>query len=317
MADEIQTPAGEAAPQENSPVVSPGGESAEPLSPDGGAASASTDDGHAAATEPEPLKRADDEPTVLEGVKADAKAEKKDGDEGADDAAKEEDAAAKGAEEAKAEADKKAAEEKAEADKAAEEAKKEGDEEKPGEKPPLEPVEYKYELPETLKMDDALKADVHGAFDQFRADPSNPQPLIDLHAREMERYADLMNREQHRVFADTRATWRQEWKNDPAIGGEAYDTALTAIARMRDMFQSAHKPGTPEYEKDAQAFDGMLRVTGVGDHPVFARFLHNLATTFDRPAPAATEINPPKDIGRTSRRGLLYDNPRSDPNRQQ
>lgn len=312
--DDIQTPAGEAAPQSDTSVVPPSEGAAEPSPTAAEEIAAVAPEADAApVAEGDALKRADDEPTLLEGAVAPG-AEKK------EEVAKEEavDADAEGDDEKKAET------EKTEKADGAEPDKKEGDAEAEAEadtekeaKPEVEPIDYKWTLPETFKADDALKADVHGALDQFRADPTNPQPLIDLHTREMERYAHELEREQHRVFAETRSNWRKEWMADPEIGGSGYDTALAAIARMRDMFASSAKPGTEAYENDLKAFDGMLRVTGVGDHPIFARFLHNVAGTFDRPAPAPAEINPPKDIGRQNARGLLYDNPRSDPNRQQ
>ena len=94
---------------------------------------------------------------------------------------------------------------------------------------------------------------------------------------------------------------------DDEIGGPGHQTAMAAIARVRDY-------GVPE--KDRQSFDQMLRVTGAGDHPAFLRMMHNLARWVDEPQAmeAPTDIKPPKDIGKDpNRRGrdLLYDHPRS------
>lgn len=309
MADETEIHAGEAVPPEGTPPPSPG-PSAEPP------AAETSPVGSAPAADSETLVRADAEPTLLEGIKGDAvngetKAEAEKVPVEAAAKAETEKSEAEKADAAKVD-EKKAAEEKAAAEKA--ESKKKPEE---TEKASLEPVEYKYALPETLKMDDALRADVHAAFDAFRADPANPQALIDIHNREMTRFAAESDRNQHKVFSETRAAWRQQIKDDPEIGGENYDKAIASIARMRDMFGSSAKPGTPEYEQDLQAFDGMLRVTGVGDHPVFFKTLYNVAKFLATPAAPSGEIGAPPDIGRGDKRKILYDHPRSNVNRHQ
>src|SRR5262249_40582744 len=118
-------------------------------------------------------------------------------------------------------------------------------EEKPTDAPPAEvkpaelaPVEYKYTLPENIKMDDALKGEFHTALDAYRKDPTNPQALIDMHNEQMGNYHDHLIQEQHRVFAETRAGWRKEIMGDPELGGAGHQTAAQAVARMRDMFVS-------------------------------------------------------------------------------
>ena len=92
------------------------------------------------------------------------------------------------AKDAKPAADAKPADKPAEAPKP-EDAAKPADA-KPVEPAPLTAIEYKYDLPKTLKMDDALKGEVHTALDAFRVDPAKGvQKLIDLHAKTMETYA--------------------------------------------------------------------------------------------------------------------------------
>ena len=188
------------------------------------------------------------------------------------------------------------------------EAKPEG--EKPPEvKPePLPAVDYKYELPETIKLDDATRADFHGALDGFRADPAaGAQKLIDLHNKTMTDYAADLVRQQHQAFADTRKDWNKQVMADPEIGGSGHQTAMGAIARMRDLFVA---------EKDVAAFDSFLRVTGAGDHPEFLKMLHNAARYFDEPPLPPVDARPPKSNGTDPKaRGarLLYDHPRSNP----
>lgn len=318
MADETQIPAGETAPQTE--VSAPPPQETTTADPSAAAAAEpAADAGAETAAEAEGLKRADAEPTLLEGVKTEKAAKPeadKDDAKATDDAAKaatdEAEAKAKTEADAKADADKKAADDKAAADKAAEEAKKPGDEEKTeAEKTALEPVEYKYTLPETLKMTEESRAEAHAAFDAFRADPANPQPLIDLHNARMADYAAEVERNQHAVFAETRAGWRKEIMADPDIGGANHETAKMDVAAMRDMFASSAKPGTEAYEQDLKQFDDFLRITGAGDHPVLWKMLHRVSATFKSPSARGGNINPPADIGRSSKRGSVYNHPTS------
>jgi hypothetical protein len=177
------------------------------------------------------------------------------------------------------------------------------------ETPVLEPVEYKYELPETLKMDDATKTATHTALDAFRADPTNPQPLIDLHHEMMQKHAAAVQRQQWDVFNETKKQWRQEVLSDNEIGGSGHNTAMQAIARMRDRFASSARPGTKEYDADLQAFNGMLEATGVGNHPIFLKMMHRIGGVYDEApmGPGNVTPAPQKKSGMKS----IYNHPTS------
>jgi hypothetical protein len=167
---------------------------------------------------------------------------------------------------------------------------------------PLAPIEYVYELPNTLKMDDGLKTELHTALDAFRADPAKgAQPLIDLHNKLVSDFitqnAEATLRNQHKAFNDTRSQWNTDWAADPEIGGSGYQTSMRAIARMRDQFVSDALPGTAKYQTDLKGFEDFLRITGAGDHPAFGRFLHNVARAFDEPAPPPVNTKPPPNHG--------------------
>ena len=133
---------------------------------------------------------------------------------------------------AKAETDKPAADPtKPEGEKPAAEAKP-GEPAAPVEAAPLPPIEYKYELPETLQLNDAQRTDVHSAFDAFRADPSGgAQKLVDLHAKLVGDAVESVRKDQYRVFNDTRRQWRDQVMADPELGGSRYQTAMSAVAR--------------------------------------------------------------------------------------
>jgi hypothetical protein len=205
---------------------------------------------------------------------------------------------------AKPESDKPAAEgdkEKPAADKPAvepvkEAAKPEGEPKAADAKPePLPPIEYAYKLPETLKVDDALKSEIHTAFDETFATNLQNETL----------------RNQHKTFNDTRTGWNKDWAADEEIGGAGYQTSLKAIARMRDQFVSSEAPGTPKYQADLKSFENFLRITGAGDHPAFGRFLHNIARVMDEPAPPPPNIKPPPYHGQKpgSNKEKLYGQP--------
>ena len=170
---------------------------------------------------------------------------------------------------------------------------------------PAEPaaVEYKYTLPETLKMDDALKGEVHKAFDDFRADPAaGAQKLIDLHAKTMQDFATQLDRQNREAFANYRKSMRDKVMADPELGGAGHQTAMGAVARMRDLFVP---------QKDRAEFDDMLRITGAGDHPAMLRLLHNAAKWFDEPAVAPPEARPTKGNGRRPSGGLYSEESRA------
>lgn len=262
-----------------------------------------------AAAEPT-IELVTERPSLLEGLGKDAKAADKPiveavKPEAASDKPK--DAAVKPVEAAKP-AEAKPAEVKAADAKPAEPVKAE----------PLAPIEYAYELPPTLKMDDALKGDLHTALDAFRADPSKGvQPLIDLHNKVVsdlvtQNAADTL-RNQHKAFNDTRSQWNKDWMADAEIGGSGYQTAARAIARMRDQFVSDEAPGSPKYQADLKSFEDFLRVTGAGDHPAFGRFLHNVARAFDEPAPPPPNTKPVPNNGKAPgrRSDAIYTHPSS------
>jgi hypothetical protein len=240
-------------------------------------------------TAPEPIKTAAETPSLLEEIGAPEKPaeapkpEEKPGDKPAE----------------------KPAEKAAEAKPAEKQV-----EVKPAEPVKPEPVAYEYTVPETIKMDDALKGTFHTALDNFRADPTKgAQGLMDLHNQAMTDYATHLAAEQQRVFSETRKEWRKQVMADEQLGGSGYQTTMKAVARMRDM-------AVPE--KDRASFNEFLRVTGAGDHPAFLRAMHNFARYFDEPGlPPPNPTPPPGNGARPGARGrVLYDNPRSSTNRQ-
>lgn len=183
---------------------------------------------------------------------------------------------------------------------------------------PLAAIDYKYELPATLKLDDALKGEVHAAFDAFRADPAaGAQALINLHAKTMQSFADGLRtealRDQHKAFNETRTGWHKDIMADPELGGSGFQTASKAVARMRDMLISSAPAGSPEYQQHFKEAEDFYRITGAGDHPVLWRILHNAAQMFDEPGLPPQNIRPTLTNGKApgAKRDRMYDHPSS------
>ena len=159
-----------------------------------------------------------------------------------------------------------------------------------------EPIAYEYTPPETLHLDDALKERVHSALDAFRADPTKgAQGLLELHANEMQRYAEGLLAKQYEVFNETRRGWVTEVLADPVLGGSGHNTAMGVIARMRDRFVS---------DADMPAFKQFLEVTGAGDHPQFLRLLHNVGRALDEPALPPPNPKPTPNNGQPPKKGM-------------
>ena len=166
-----------------------------------------------------------------------------------------------------------------------------------------EPIVYEYAMPEGFKIEEPDKLALNAALESFRADPkAGVQSLINLHAKALTDYAAATTQRQYDVFNQTRRDWQKEVMSDPQIGGSGYETAMKAIARMRDRFVP---------EADRKAFNNFLKITGAGDNPMFLRFIHNVARTFDEPKPPAVNPKPPPNNGRPPKRGLrsLYRDP--------
>lgn len=177
--------------------------------------------------------------------------------------------------------------------------------------PPPAPRTYEpFVLPEGVKPDAEQMAAATELFGKHNLAQEQAQELVSLHAAAMQRYAEGLAGEQHRAFADTRAQWRNEVMADEEIGGAGHQTAMKAIARMRDL-------AVPTEQR--ASFDQFLRVTGAGDNPAFLRMMHNFARFFDEPrVPAVSPQGPAPDAGLPPGRGrgqgfrqVMYDHPSS------
>jgi hypothetical protein len=188
---------------------------------------------------------------------------------------------------------------------------------KPAEAAKPAPVEYKYTLPETLKLDDAAKTNLHAAFDKFRENPAEgAQGLIDLHNKSLETFAKEVADNQRKVFYETRDGWRKEIMADPILGGSGHQTTAGVVARMRDLLVPKEMLAPRKFDDGSprlSAFDEFLETTGAGDHPALWHLLHNAGRYLDEPAPPPPNARPTADNGRRGKTKMrdMYDHPRS------
>lgn len=185
---------------------------------------------------------------------------------------------------------------------------------KPEEKPAAEPAkaeplsyaETPLALPDGVAFEPERVAALDAIVGPHRLAPEARQALADLHIAEMQRYAEHLSAEQHRVFAETRAGWRRESMADPEFGGPSFETHVAAAVRMLEFF-------TPPDER--RALNEALMATGFTDHPAFFRLMNRVAQKFNEPAHGPTGIKPPPDAGKrnsgSGRLRDLYDHPSS------
>lgn len=153
---------------------------------------------------------------------------------------------------------------------------------------------YEFKLPEGIKAAPEQLSAYTEVLKTNGIKPEIGQALLDQHTTAMQQYAEHLLAEQHRVFADTRKQWRDAVTADAQIGGSGHQTAMQAIARMRDLL-------VPETERSE--FNEFLRVTGAGDHPQFLKLLHVASRYLDEPPAPARAGEPTASNGQKPGRG--------------
>lgn len=155
-----------------------------------------------------------------------------------------------------------------------------------------EPVAYTdFAIPEGFAVVPEKIEAFKGLVGKFGVPQDVAQELIGMHTAVLTEYAGQTLRNQHQAFADYRATLRSQVMSDDELGGAGHQTTMAAVARARDRLVPADR---------MDAFNDMLNVTGVGDHPEFLRLLHRASRLLDEPAlpqivgrPAANNGKPP------------------------
>lgn len=188
------------------------------------------------------------------------------------------------------------------------EAKPEGEAE-PTVEPPVveEPINYEFKFADVVTPDTEKVAAWTDLAREMRATPEQAQKAVDMFSAAAEAFVRQQQEHQNKVWVDMRAEWRKQCLADPTIGGNNWNEAQGAIADLRDHFVSDYKPTDPRYAKDMAAFDELLRVTGVGDHPVFNKFLYRVGSVLREPRAPAAGANPTPTNGKKPN-GSIYTN---------
>ncbi len=165
----------------------------------------------------------------------------------------------------------------------------------------FEPVKFEYKIPEKFALKDADREQVDGMLNAFAENPrdaKSQQALIDYHVKTLTETVEKVHDFNRNFWNETRKNWRQEIMADEQLGGAGFATTSAAVARMVDLFVP---------QKERHAFEAMLELTGVGDHPAFWRAWHNAARFYDESPQPPPNQTPPKDIGKPpGRRGMVY-----------
>lgn len=175
---------------------------------------------------------------------------------------------------------------------------------KAGDAPPApkEAPVYTYEFPEGLSLDAESLKPVNETFAKHGISPEVAKELMGLHTGALKAFAEQAvnqgQEDQRRIWAETRGNWRNEIRADEQIGGAGYETNLRRAAEVRDRL----------VPKDQMAaFNRMLLVTGVGDHPEFIRFCVNAHRYVGEGSVPAQQGNPTAHNGQPGGRRRIRD----------
>ena len=165
------------------------------------------------------------------------------------------------------------------------------------------PLVYEdFQLPEGIVSDSEKMGAYKEVLGKHGVSQEAAQEFVNLHAESLQQYANHLQQEQHRVFAETRKGWQSVVISDPQIGGAGHETSMRAVARARDLL--CVNPTDRSMDISIEDFNNMVNLTGVGDHPIFLKLLHNAARRFDEPAVPAERGAPPPNNGKPGPRRL-------------
>jgi hypothetical protein len=165
--------------------------------------------------------------------------------------------------------------------------------------PAAEPLTYEFTLPEGVQVDQEAMTAFTGFLGEHKLPAEQGQRLIDLHIAEIARVQAQAAEHQQATFDRTREDWREQFRNDPEMGGNRQQTTINAaLGFMR------------HYASDDAHFQQLIQageVTGWNDHPAFIRLMANaakgLASLYREPAPVVAMTAAPQAGGpRYSRR---------------
>lgn len=157
----------------------------------------------------------------------------------------------------------------------------------------LKPEDYKLEMPEGVKADDAtLAAFLPIAAKHGLTNEAVQAIITDMAPQMAEQSAALAAavNAPYEAWKTTQETWQAEIRNDPEIGGPKLPETLRVCAAAMDQFC------TPEFRR-------ALEITGAGNHPAIVRGIHSFAKALTEGGPVRGD----KPADSKSAADLLYD----------
>lgn len=170
--------------------------------------------------------------------------------------------------------------------------------ETPAETPAPEPIAYEdFVMPEGVKPSTEQMAEFKALLAEQRLPQEAGQRLVDLYGKNAAAYAEHLQAEQHRIFNETRREWRTAAMADDEIGGSGFRTAMAQVAQARDRI-------FPD-KAERDAFMAAMEYSGMGDNPIFLKFMARVGRRIGEPSVPPQAQTPPPTNGRPPGRMAL------------
>lgn len=119
------------------------------------------------------------------------------------------------------------------------------------------------------------------------------QELVEMHVAKVQDILQRTAKAQVESFEKVKQEWRQNFVNDPEIGGNRQETTISSAKK----FISDHG-GTLEQQAE---FRNILDRTGLGNHPAVIRLLANAGSAMREPAPLAASVPVKEQLSKTQK----------------
>ncbi len=154
----------------------------------------------------------------------------------------------------------------------------------------VEPVKYEpFTMPEGVKAEGELLNKFTELLGAAKLPQEQGQAFLDLYGSATKAYAEHVESEQRRVWAETNEKWVAEIKADKEFGGNKFDTSTKAAMRMIDLL-------VPKAER--ADFNQFMDQTGAGNNPFMFKMLNRVAQWLDEPVMPKPATKPAKGNGK-------------------
>lgn len=150
--------------------------------------------------------------------------------------------------------------------------------------------DFKLKLPETIKSDDPVIADIRAIGKELGLKAEGAQKLADLYLKHGETLQKTIHEQQNQAVAKQRKEWVAQAKADQDIGGEKFDASVKLARRALERFGSE------------ELTDFLL--AGAGDNPALLRAFVNVGRAMLDDTIAGTTVTAGQST-RTSEEELL------------